>query len=195
MWQQRPWQEFEPARLACVQSSPPGRPDKHVFGDLAGFGSEYFESSSGFTPLVESILSLPADRSEPRPLSELLGPTGVDEVASFCNRSVLPTEVCSQRLAAPDAPQSFLDPKFRGCRRSYIRLVRRLVRCGVLCYVTTMLCDVGIFTVAKTNGKQRLVVDARRANLCFDEPPSVSLPTSASFAKLEVDPGATLPCT
>ena len=58
----------------------PERPDKAVFGDLAGAGSEYFETTWTFTPLHVTILSRPADGAEPRPLSELLGPTGVDKV-------------------------------------------------------------------------------------------------------------------
>ena len=65
----------------------------------------------------------------------------------------------------------------------------------MLCYGTKFLCDVGLFEVAKKSGKLRLVVDARRANLCFDDPLGVSLPTSASFGRLEVAPGQILHCT
>ena len=65
----------------------------------------------------------------------------------------------------------------------------------MLCYGTKFLCDGGRFAVATKSGKQRLVVDARRANLCFDDPPGVSLPTSASFGRLEVAPGQILHCT
>ena len=170
-------------------------PDKSVFGDLAGLGLEYFEPGSTFTPLMDDLLSLPPAGAEPRPLAELLGPTGVDEVATFCVKSLLPTEIRLQRLSASDAPKAYLDPRLRSSRKAYIRLVQRLVSCGVLTYGTVQLCDVGVFSVAKKSGKQRLVVDARRANLCFEEPPGVSLPTSAAFARLELKEGEKLHCT
>ena len=180
------------ATRMCTEQ--PELSDKEVFGSLAGLGLEYFETTPSFTPLVDSLLSLPAQGAEPQPLSRLLGPTGVDEVASFC-KSVLPTEVCAQRLASADAPRSYLDPKLRSSPKAYAKLIQRLVRCGVLCYGTEMLCDVGIFAVAKKSGQQRLVVDARRANLCFDTPPGVSLPTAASFARLELQAGEELHCS
>ena len=172
-------------RPACVKQRE--FPHKAVSGDLVGPGSEYFETTSTSTPLDVTMLSLPADGAEPRPLAELLGPAGAD-------KSVLPTEVRGERLAAADALTAFMDPRMRKSHKAYTRLIQRLVRCGVLCYGTKFLCDVGLFEVAKKSGKQRLVVDARRANLCFDDPTGVSLPTSASFGRLEAAPGQILHC-
>ena len=42
-----------------------------------------------------------------------------------------------------------------------------LLACGVLSPGLCDGCHVGIFVVLKKSGKQRLVVDARRANLHF----------------------------
>ena len=75
-----------------------------------------------------------------------------DEVASFIEKSVLPTEVREQRLSAPDVPAAFLDPGVRKSRPRYLRLIHRPVRCGVLCFGTTRLCDVGLFAVSKKGG-------------------------------------------
>ena len=75
-----------------------------------------------------------------------------------------------------------------------MRLVKKLLACGVLSVGFERRCDVGAFAVAKKNGRQRLVVDARRSNLCFGPPPSVSLPTAASFARMEVPAGQKLHC-
>ena len=178
------------ATRMCKQQ--PTLPDREVFVDLAGHGLEYFVAGTTYTPLDDSVLSLPKDGAEPQRLASLLGPTGEDEVASFIGKSVLPTEVREQRLSAPDVPAAFLDPGVRKSRPRYLRLIHRLVRCGVLCFGTTRLCDVGLFAVSKKGGKQRLVVDARRANLCFVDPPGVSLPTAASFARLELRDGEEL---
>ena len=178
------------ATRMCRQQ--PTLADREVFVDLAGHGLEYFEAGTTYTPLDDSVLSLPKDGAVPQRLASLLGPTGEDEVASFIEKSVLPTEVREQRLSAPDVPAAFLDPGVRKSRPRYLRLIHRLVRCGVLCFGTTRLCDVGLFAVSKKAGKQRLVVDARRANLCFVDPPGVSLPTAASFARLELRDGEEL---
>jgi hypothetical protein len=48
---------------------------------------------------------------------------------------------------------------------------------------------VGAFAVAKKNGKQRLVIDARIANLHFEPPEKVRLATGSTFSMVEVDDG------
>ena len=50
----------------------------------------------------------------------------------------------------------------------------------------------GLFTVWKKNGRQRLVVDARLSNLHFAEPETVRLTTGATFSSIEVDEGPAL---
>ena len=60
---------------------------------------------------------------------------------------------------------------------------------------TKVFCDVGLFALAEKSAKQRLAIDVRRANLCFDDPLDVSMQTSASFGHLGVAPGQILHCT
>ena len=71
---------------------------------------------------------------------------------------------------------------------------KKLLACGVLSLGFERRCDVGVFAVAKKNGRQRLVVDARRSILCFGSLPSVSLPTATSFARMEVPACQNLHC-
>ena len=51
---------------------------------------------------------------------------------------------------------------------------------------------VGLFAVWRKSGKQRLIADARVANLGFAEPDPVSLATGTAFSNLEVDSGPAL---
>ena len=133
-----------------------------------------FADKEVFTNLAAFVAA--GRRSGSTTFSALLGPTGEDEVVLLCEKSVLPREVCAQRLSASDAPMSFWDPKLRSSRKDYLQLWQRLVNCGVLCYGLTQLCFVEILAVAQNYGIQRLVVNARRPKLCFDDPPGVSSP-------------------
>ena len=171
---------------ARMSSEKPSRPDREAYDELVGPALDYPQNGASFVPLENDALSLPECGAEPKDLAVLLGPTGVGEVESFVSSAILPNEVRQKRLAAEDTPTAFLDPGLRRCRRRYVRLVQRLVQCGVLEYGRTCDCDVGLFAVSKKSGKQRLVVDARRSNLCFIDPPSVSLPTAASFTRIEL---------
>ena len=47
----------------------------------------------------------------------------------------------------------------------------------------------GLFGVDKTDGMLRLIIDARRANACFVEPPAAQLPTPDITAQLQVPEG------
>ena len=49
--------------------------------------------------------------------------------------------------------------------------------------------QVGLFAVAKKNGKQRLVIDCRHANCHFSDSEPVHLPTSASLSRLGMNSG------
>ena len=111
--------------------------------------------------LVEELLSLPAEGAVPRPLSAPWDPRQKTRWLCSVKESVLPKEICAQRLSASDVPMSWLDPKRRPSWKAYNRFVLRLVNCGVLYFGVRQLCDVGIFAVAKKSGKQRSVVDAR----------------------------------
>ena len=177
------------AGAACMCVEKPEKLDREVFNDLVGPALDYLENGASFVPLDDSALSLPERGAVPKDLAVLLGPTGEDEVASFVSSALLPNEVQARRLAAPDTPVAYLDPGLRKSRRRYLRLIRRLVDCSALSFGVQSFCDVGLFAVTKKSGKQRLVVDARRANLCFDEPPGVSLPTAAAFSQLELRHG------
>ena len=71
----------------------------------------------------------------------------------------------------------------------YGEFCRRLQARGLIEFRSACVEQVGAFTVWKKNGKQRLVIDARLANMHFEQPEEVALATGSSFSLLEVDGG------
>jgi len=66
----------------------------------------------------------------------------------------------------------------------YVRLLRRMDVSGMLVFTTSPKVVNGVFAVVKPDGSQRLIIDARPANLAFVDPPRVTLPTPDLFTRI-----------
>ncbi|CAK0880531.1 unnamed protein product, partial [Prorocentrum cordatum] len=65
---------------------------------------------------------------------------------------------------------------------------------GIITWTSSPKCNVGLFALEKDGGAaQRLIVDARRANECFQAPPGVSLLSSEGLSRIEVELPASAP--
>ena len=62
----------------------------------------------------------------------------------------------------------------------------RMVSADMIDFTTQPVVVNGIFATPKSDGLQRLIIDARRANAIFVDPPAVKLPTPDLVTKLEV---------
>ncbi|CAK0855346.1 unnamed protein product [Prorocentrum cordatum] len=147
-----------------------GSADPHPQGQRASAGQE--RSLGMIQAAVAELGRPPADLTRQGALAELLA-----------KRSYTGEKV-SSALKRP-----YYDPSLQGRPRRHARLLAALDGAGVLEWRRHGSPRVGLFTVWKKNGKQRLIVDARLSNLCFASPDSVDLATGGSFASLEVDPG------
>jgi hypothetical protein len=74
----------------------------------------------------------------------------------------------------------------------YTHLIRRMLPLGMLSFTTDPKVVNGIFATPKPDGLQRLIINGRRGNRVFIDPPSVCLPTPDVTARLSVPPGCTL---
>lgn len=69
----------------------------------------------------------------------------------------------------------------------YIPLIKRMVAANMLDFTTTPRVVNGIFAVLKDGNAQRLIIDARKANAEFKDPPSVSLPTPDKLSGVQAE--------
>ena len=74
----------------------------------------------------------------------------------------------------------------------YIKLIRRMMPVGMLSFTAQPKVVNGLFATAKPDGLQRLIINGKRGNRVFFDPPPVSLPTPDITARLSVPPGARL---
>ncbi|CAK0815512.1 unnamed protein product, partial [Prorocentrum cordatum] len=82
--------------------------------------------------------------------------------------------------------EPYLDPKLKFHQKECQRLVRDLFDIGMVDWTTTPKCRIGLFCVPMSDGKSlRLIVDARRANEVFADPPAVDLLTAEGFGRGE----------
>ena len=83
--------------------------------------------------------------------------------------------------------EPYMDPILRGSRRKYKELLSDLDRRGLIYWSATCRERCAIFFVKKKTGKLRLIIDARRGNLRFRDPPGVDLCSAECLGRLEID--------
>ncbi|CAK0906231.1 unnamed protein product, partial [Prorocentrum cordatum] len=182
----------ERVRRAAVELGPPP-PDLTPAGALRELrGASVCEDLD--SPVVSfdaSLVSLPEAGNIPVPLGQLLQDEGDFDVEASIHEQLLRTEEAeSNLLAAPRQP--YMDTNLRGDPRVYARLVKRLADAGMVTYTDTPRERCGLFFARKKTGKQRMVVDCRRANCWFQRPASVALATGSSLGELSVPEGKEL---
>jgi len=82
------------------------------------------------------------------------------------------------------------DSKLRHSNRAFLSLVELLWRGGLLTPVRRSQGRVGIFFVRKKNGRLHMVLDFRRVNQFFKDPPQIPMGTGAAWTSLRVPPDA-----
>ncbi|CAK0797401.1 unnamed protein product, partial [Prorocentrum cordatum] len=91
-------------------------------------------------------------------------------------------------------PRLYMDPVLKRNPKSYRTFLRDLAGRGLLGVTARPAESVGLFFVAKTNGAQRMIIDARRSNGHFRAPPGAQLLSSEGFGRIEIElPPGVLP--
>ena len=174
------------------QDAPECGTDKECYDAVCG-GVDYRGNAASFEPLDLTRLSLRPPGTEPKPLAQLLGPTGTQAIQRFLAECLLPSGDVKRRLDDSGVLTPFLDPGLRRNERKYHRVIKRMHEASMLGYqLEPPLERIGFFAVGKKDGRQRLVVDCRRSNCHFSDPPRTKLPTSSSFSRLPIDPSSTI---
>jgi hypothetical protein len=102
---------------------------------------------------------------------------------------LLPRSTAKQRQSDKGLVKPFMDLGVKNNKRKYARLIRKLFDSGIIEFRRSCREQVGVFTVWKKSGAQRLVVDARLVNEWFSAPEHVQLATGSTFGNIEVDDG------
>jgi hypothetical protein len=171
---------------ACVFSMggpPADLSAKGAYEELRGSPSYDDVVPSTVVPLDLSLLSLPPVGHVAKPLEAMWGDDGGHNVKEFCIKHVLPKCEAEFNVTSRGPKKCYLDPSLRD-QRKYATFLRKLYLCGIVEFSCECTEVVGVFTVRKKNGKQRLVIDARRSNLWFDSPEHVSLASGDSLSQL-----------
>ena len=126
-------------------------------------------ADSAFVPYDSAVVSWPSGEIPVVALSELLGTGGQHEVIYVLRTHVRRRDAAGDALRAAGLRQAYGDPKLRG-RRAYARFVRELWDRKHAVFASSCSETVEVFLVSKSNGRQRLIVDCRRANYWLSDP-------------------------
>ena len=168
---------------SAFKESPDGPPQSGVaLRECLGAHSSYDGEASTVVPMNLSALAVPSAAGTCQPaLGEAIGPYSVQ---GFCAQHILPSADAEAARASRDLSKAYLDPCLRSQKR-YSALLLRLHEAGMIRLSRVPgIAQVGLFTVRKKDGRQRLVVDARPADLYFGPPPATSLPSGSSFSRI-----------
>lgn len=180
---------LEQLRMSVLDA---GKPPDGVTGQEA---LSELRAKAGYTaepvhlaPMDVDSVSLPSSGSKAATMSMIFE----EEAENFVHRlisKVSAEEKVLQRKREVGLGAPYVDPLLKNCPRRYGQFCRMLHEKGLVEYGASFKEKVGAFTVWKKNGKQRLVIDARLANMHFEVPEKVKLATGSTFARIEVDDG------
>ena len=151
-------------------------------------GSSYGEGQPGqVVSYIRDRLSLPRDQAEPVMLEELLPRKELQMLIDFREHMMLSSEELAGVLEKGLENDKYFDPLLDSCPRKYHELIADMYGAKLLGFTTQPKVQVGLFCVSKKAGKQRLIVDARRANKIFKKPPSTVLGSVEAWGRLECE--------
>ena len=160
---------------------------------LCGKASGVYEATDSpgqLASYVRDQLSLPFGQGEPADLAEMLPEREKRFLDGFEEHMLLsPEEIAGEQEKGFDKDM-YMDPQIASNPKAYHAFIGDLVRCNLLYVTTTPRSQVGIFMVSKKSGKQRLIIDARRTNRLFREPPTTVLGSVETWSRIEVARGS-----
>ena len=168
---------------------PPGLSGPGALEELRATRSYGSEAATIVPITYESVdrVSLPVVGFQPSPLLGIgddLGRKLVDGMREL----EYPRSEGRERARLYGPRRVYTDPNLRSSR-TYVRLLKRLVGCGLVEFRSFCTCEVGVFGVAKKDATIRLILDGRRASEFFRKAPKVRLASGGAFSGIEVDEG------
>ena len=156
-----------------------------AFRELLKGRSEYtLGDSTTLAPFKLESVSMPDDLSCCRAVEDFLD-TDSRRYLEWRERMLKTEEEMAEH--PPNEVIPYSDPALVNQPRKYLQFIKKLMSIDFLVWTRRPKCRVGTFFVWKSNGKSiRMIIDARRANRMFKDPPGVELCTAEGFSRTEV---------
>ena len=173
---------------SCVDSRPvpAGRlvPDEALRALLRA-KSGYDVAGTRVATYRRGAVSLPDDVSDAPLASELGCEKARIFLAEFSERMLRPGDKV-EIAAEADGIKPYMDVVLGRSRRWYVEFIRDLDRRGLLNWLTDPIAECTAFFVDKKDGTLRMIIDCRRANVFFDDPPGVSMCSAEGLSRIEL---------
>ena len=166
--------------------------DQEALRQLLAKRAGYGDSPGVLTSLVLERLSLPRGQGKPVELASVLPAVESERVKEFERDMLLSPEERAAVLERGLEGECHLDPVLEHDTVLYHRFISELFSCNLIHFTENPRVQIGAFVVTKKNGKQRLIVDARRANRLFRRPPCTLLGSAETWGRLEADSDQTV---
>jgi hypothetical protein len=153
--------------------------------DTLPASSSFSSSSTTVVPLLAGRVALP-DSLNVVPLLRVL-PVDVGRSYAAPSPSLLRPE---HEVSALNIVHPLRSARVAGSRRQYVKLVQRMLKCGMTSFTSAPKAVNGVFAVAKDADSDRLIIDAQPANRLFVDSPYVNLPDPSHLVQLHVPKGA-----
>jgi len=162
--------------------------DFYSSADILPSLTAFSSSPSPVVPLIANRVSLPGpEKLNIVPMCKLLSPHIAQQYASPSSSASLlrpSLDVLELNYASP-----LRRPRVAGSHAEYVRLIGRLLEQGMVSFTHAPKAVNGVFTVAKDDDTDRLIIDAQPANRLFVDPPHVNLPDPSHIVQLQVGKG------
>ena len=179
---------------AGVPAPPAGLTPAQAFSCLRG-------SSTGYSPVplqgarvtfdLERC-SMPPPLNCAHPVVQSLSGKPHEEIVNWRERILKPESERHDYMHGKDRIKPYLDPKLVRDSKVYAKFLQRLDGAGILSWKVGIQSWLGVFFVAKKNGKLRIILDTRDVNGVFKPPPYTGLPTAAALTSIETNPDETI---
>lgn len=136
---------------------------------------------------VRDQVSLPRNQGSPVSLLEILPEEERTTLEDFEAAMMLTPEERGAIIEKGLDNLCHMDPVLANSKKKYHQFVADMFTSGLIGFTTEPRSQIGAFVVTKKNGKQRLIVDARRTNRLFRTPPSTLLGSMECWGRLESD--------
>ena len=144
-------------------------------------------STTTVVPCIVSKVALPECGASRAPLAELLPSQDRHYFHGGAQAMLASVEHRTSVSEALGDASSFMDVRLDRDPKLYAQFVARCVKMGMVSFTLEPLCVQGVFFVKRKDGRQRFILDCRRANRFFIPPPSTSLITGEGLGGLEID--------